>query len=52
MIMSKLNNRAINCEESPGSIGQGRWITPSGGDSKESATEINRLLSGKGGKVR
>ncbi len=26
-------------EESPGSIGQGCWLTASGGDSKESATE-------------
>lgn len=29
-----------------------RWITSSGGDSKESATEIDRLLLGKDGKVR
>jgi hypothetical protein len=29
-------------EESPSSIGQGCWVTPSGGDSKESATEIYR----------
>jgi hypothetical protein len=32
------------CEESPGSIGQGRRVTPGGGDSKESATEMYRPL--------
>lgn len=26
-------------EESPSSTGQGRWVTPSPGDGKESATE-------------
>jgi len=35
-------------EESPGGKSElhraGRWITSSGGDSKESATEIYRLL--------
>ncbi len=30
-------------EESPSSTGQERRVTPGGGDSKESATEINRL---------
>jgi len=30
-------------EESPSTIGQECWVTPSGGDFKESATEINRL---------
>lgn len=29
-------------EESPSSIGQGCQVTPGGGDSKESATEIYR----------
>jgi hypothetical protein len=29
-------------EESPSSIGQGCWVTPSEGDFKESATEIYR----------
>ncbi len=42
-------------EESPSSPGQWCWVTPSRGDSKDSATERYRLLackSGKGGKVR
>lgn len=39
-------------EESPGTIGQGCWVTPSEGDFKESATERYRLISGKDGKVR
>ena len=40
-------------EESPSSIGQGCKVTPCGGNSKDSATEIYRLIfSGKGGKVR
>ena len=39
-------------EESPGFIGQGCWLTTSGGDSKDSATEINRHFYGKDGKVR
>ena len=48
-ITSKLDDRAfilisIGCEESPGSIGQGRRVTPGRGDSKESATEINRRV--------
>ena len=32
----------ITGEESPSSIGQGCWVTPSEGDFKESATEIYR----------
>jgi len=42
-------------EESPSSVGGGCWVIPSGGDSKDSATERYRqkaLPSGKGGKVR
>ena len=31
-----------SAEESPGSIGQRCWVTPSEGDFKESATEIYR----------
>ena len=31
-------------EESPGSIEQGCWVTPSEGNLKESATENNRLF--------
>lgn len=30
----------------------GCWLTASGGDPKESATEINRHLCGKDGKAR
>lgn len=30
----------------------GCWVIPSGGDSKDSATEIDRLARGKDGKVR
>ena len=30
----------------------GCWVTPSEGDFKESATEINRHASGKDGKAR
>jgi len=42
--MSRLSNRSANCgEESPSSTGQECWVTPSGGDSKESATEIDCL---------
>ena len=40
--MSKSGDRAGNREESPGSIEQGCWVIPSGGDFKESATEIDR----------
>ena len=39
-------------EESPGTVGQECWVTPSEGDFKESATEIYRLILGKGEKVR
>ena len=40
-------------EESPGFIGQGCRVTPGGGDSKDSATEIDFLFfTGKGGKAR
>ena len=43
-------------EESPSTTGQGRRVTPGGGDSKESATEIYRELpidrERKGGKAR
>ena len=40
-------------EESPGFIGQGCRVTPGGGDSKDSATEIDFLhFAGKGGKAR
>ena len=41
---SKPDNRCYRDvgEESPSSAGQGCWITPSGGNSKESATEIYR----------
>ncbi len=40
-------------EESPGCTEQRCRITSGGGDSKDSATEINRpFLTGKGGKVR
>lgn len=44
--MSRLGDRSIpmDGEESPSSVGQGCWITPSGGDSKESATEIDCLI--------
>ena len=38
-------------EESPSSAEQGRQLTAGGGDSKESATEINRQEIGKDGKV-
>ena len=38
-------------EESPSSTEQGRQLTAGGGDSKESATEINRHESGKDGKA-
>ena len=39
-------------EESPGFIGQGCRVTPGGGDSKDSATEIDCQFFGDGGKVR
>lgn len=41
-------------EESPSIIGQWRWVTPTKGDFKDSATEINRKAHKpcKGGKVR
>ncbi len=41
-------------EESPSTVGQGRRVTPGGGDSKESATEIYResRKGRKGGKAR
>jgi hypothetical protein len=40
-------------EESPSSTGQGCRVTPGGGDSKESATEKNRMLTAcKGEKAR
>lgn len=43
--MSRLSSRVINNhEESPSSTGQGCQVTPGGGDSKDSATEIYRLL--------
>jgi len=44
IIASKPDNRCCRNtgEESPSSIGQGCWLTTSGGDSKESATEIYR----------
>ena len=44
ILASKPDNRCRRNtgEESPSSIGQGCWVTPSGGDSKESATEIYR----------
>ena len=38
-------------EESPSSTEQGRQLTAGGGDFKESATEINRQVLGKDGKV-
>ena len=42
----------ISHEESPGFIGQGCRVTPGGGDSKDSATEIDCQNIGDGGKVR
>ena len=39
-------------EESPGFTGQGCRVTPGGGDSKDSATEIDCQIFGDGGKVR
>ena len=39
-------------EESPGFTGQGCRVTPGGGDSKDSATEIDCQNFGDGGKVR
>ena len=42
-------------EESPGFIGRGCRVTPGGGDSKDSATEIDFPFGfrlGKGGKAR
>lgn len=41
----------INIEESPGSIKAGCWLTASGGDPRESATE-NIPPQGKGEMVR
>lgn len=38
-------------EESPSSIEQGCQLTAGEGDFKESATEINRHVNGKDGKV-
>ena len=38
-------------EESPGSIGQGCRLTAGRGDPKESATENNRQIFGKGEKA-
>ena len=38
-------------EESPSIKRTGCWLTASGGDSRTSATEINRHESGKDGKV-
>lgn len=42
--MSKSDNRMLSHEESPSSVGQGCWITPSRGNPKDSATEIYRLF--------
>jgi len=39
-------------EESPSTIGHGRWLTASGGNFKESATEIDRITQGWKGEVR
>jgi len=33
----------VYTEESPGSMEKRWWVTPTGGDSRESATENNRL---------
>jgi len=46
--MSKLDSRMAatfgsSHEESPSITGQGCRVTPGGGDSRDSATEINRL---------
>lgn len=45
--------RARGREESPNTAGTERRLTTGGGDSKESATEINRpiFVSGKDGKA-
>ena len=44
--------RFVSDEESPGFTGQGCRITSGGGDSKESATEMNRRpQAGKGGRA-
>lgn len=53
-IVSKSGDHMLMHEESPGSIGQGCWITSSEGDLKDSATERYRLkfTLGKGGKAR
>ena len=43
----------LSHEESPGFTGQGCRVTPGGGNSKDSATEINcREFHGDGGKAR
>lgn len=46
IIVSILGNRVFN-EESPCTIEQGCWVTPSGGDSKDSATERYRQALNK-----
>ena len=43
--------RALRHEESPNTIGTGCRLITGGGDTKESATEINRPVSGKDGKA-
>ena len=40
-------SQAFGHEESPGTAGQGCRLTAGGGDSRESATEINRRPSGR-----
>ena len=49
MIRCEVNRRpqAFGHEESPGTAGQGCRLTAGGGDSRESATEINRRPSGR-----
>ena len=42
-------SQAFGNEESPGTAGQGCRLTAGGGDSRESATEINRRPSGRQG---
>ena len=50
---SKPDNRCCICRRGKSELHRaGCWVTPSGGDSKESATEIDRQATGKDGKAR